>query len=81
MMIPARPLNLAKRHGCAQNAFTLQRFGHRISISSFTKYQPRRILRVYIIAALGSPRDAMMHTVQASRPAVHVTNAPIRQAC
>lgn len=45
-------------------------------------YQPPRILRVYIIAVLESRESrCSMYTVQATRPAVHPSNAPIRQAC
>jgi len=46
-------------------------------------YQPPRILRIYIIAVLERTRESRysMHTVQATRPAVHQTNASIRQAC
>jgi hypothetical protein len=77
VMMSARPLNLAERHVAPKTPL------HRndSTIESQSLHLPATSNpSVYIIAVLGSARDAVMHTVQATRPVMHVTNAPIRQA-
>jgi hypothetical protein len=74
VVMPARPLNVAERHLTPKTP--LHRNDSAIESQSLDLPATPNP-SVYIIAVL----RCSMHTVQVTGPALHVVDAPVRQAC